>query len=216
MTTTPPTASPDTFVLSLPDRWREVPTDPDALAESVRAGGRSHGRPESVELRRLVVLLRRMAEHAQDAGLVFAAALTEELTIDEGEDDEPETEPYLVGAFAWLVTRRASELGVGLLSFAQLQAAVEPEPTASGNRRLERPRVLDLPGGPALRELTTRVVHDAGLDQPVEVFECRYHILIGAGEGLAVLGFASPNVELADELVDLFHAVASTFDLVSA
>jgi hypothetical protein len=46
--------------------------------------------------------------------------------------------------------------------------------------------------------------------------DCRYHVVIGPGEGLAVLAFSSPNVEISAELVGLFDEIAATLDFVAA
>ena len=206
----------DTFVISIPEGWGEMPIDPDELVKATRVRAAAAGEnTASIEFRRSLVLLRRFAEQAQQGGVVFVASMNEAIPSIEPGEGAP-ADPYFVTALAWLVTHRASELGAGRIEFAQLQAAVEPEPTEKGISRVERPRVFELAAGPGIRDVSVQRVEVSGLDQPVDVIHCRYHLLVGTGEGMAVLGFMTPNVDLHEEMLGLFHAIAQTLEFVTA
>jgi len=204
----------DTFVLVLPDGWIEVPLDPDELVALVEERAPDRIDPqvlESVDWRRSMLQLRRSAEIAAGAGVVLAVTYHEAVG---GED--PTDEPLLISVLCALTTRRAADIGVERMSFDQLVAAVEGQATDRSCRRLEDPQVVQFDHGPAVRDVALRRVSMPGSEPDVEILQCRYHFLIGAGEGLAVLAFDSPSLAIAEELLDLFHAVASTLEFVAA
>lgn len=212
----PPAA--DTFIVSLPPGWAEVPLVPGEIIETMRARaaavrGADDKEDDSIEYRRALLLLRRLAEHAEQAGVVFMATSVEQVPVPD--DPSEDAAPYFLTAMAYLMTKRASALGAERLEFSQLQAAVDPEPTEAGVSRLERPHVVDLTAGPAVRDVTVQRM-EVGASEVVEVLSCRYHLLIGEGEGMAVLGFQSPNVELTAELLELFETIGMTLEFVPA
>ena len=49
-----------------------------------------------------------------------------------------------------------------------------------------------------------------------DLLRCRFHFVIGAGEGMAMLAFDSPSAPFADERFVLFEAAASTLEFVTA
>lgn len=201
----------DSFVLSLPDEWSEVPSDPDELVASVSAAlqRKNPGALDLPEVRRSLLVLKRMAQNAVQGGIVFTA-VTDQLI-----DVEPDSagDPFVLTALCWLGAQTLDGVQAGQVSFDQLRLGVEAEDVP---QRLETPRVVELEAGPAVRDVALRpLVAERAADE-IPMLHVSYHLLIGSGEGVAVLGFATPNVELAEELVGLFEAIASTLELVAA
>src|SRR5437660_169180 len=111
MTTTEP-RGPDTFVISLPTTWIEVPANPEELVAFVRDRAERQlpvEQRESIEFRRVLVLLRRLAEQVQQGGIVFTAVSSEEVAL--GTGDPTDDEPYFVVAYCWLATMHAEQFG---------------------------------------------------------------------------------------------------------
>lgn len=212
MTTSGTSPIPDTMVITLPEGWVQAPTDPAELVALIRAGLVARLDPAvtgSMAFKRELVLIRRLAEQADRGGVVFLAGSVEDLGAEDVE------EPYLLTSVCYVATRSAAELGAGRIQLAQLQQAVEaprPDPSVS---RAEQPRLVELGGGPAIRDVALRRVPVPG-GGGVEVLEVRYHQLIGEGVGMAVLGLVSPNVELAGELVGLYDTIAGSLEFVAA
>jgi hypothetical protein len=210
-----PTTAPDTVSLSLPAGWVEIPLEPGALQTRMRANVEALD-PDaagSVEFRRLLLLLGQVVERVERAGVVMLFAYVEDVKQGEATDDE---EPYLVSAVGWLATQRQPAQATRPLRFADVEAAAEKRSREGGRQRVEAPRVRDLAGEPSLREVWLRTIDGPGLDAPTEVLETRYSRLIGEDDGLAVMGFTTPNLELASELTALFDAIADTLELVTA
>jgi hypothetical protein len=209
---TMPTSAPDTVSLALPAGWIEIPLEPGALATRMRTSVEAldPGAAASVEFRRLLLLLGEVVDRVERAGIVMLFAYVED--VKQGEDGD---EPYLVSALGWLATQRKPE-EAPMLRFADVEGAAEIRARDGGRQRVETPRVRDLAGEPSLREVWLQKIDGPGLDAPTEVLETRYTRLIGEGDGLAVMGFTTPNLELADELTALFDAIADTLELVTA
>lgn len=204
----------NSFVLTLPEGWVEVPSDPEELVTRIsdRIASTRPGALDDIEVRRSLFLLRRLAERAQQAGLALSAATLESIDGEAEEDDGA----YLLAATAWLAVLPAEHFGVPVVTFEQLRAAVDESPGGSQVERLHDPVLVDLPGGAAMRDstLSRRPLGDGTAEQ-VPILDVRYHTIVGEGEGLAVLGFLTPNVELADELGELFEAIAQTLEFVA-
>lgn len=207
----------NTIALSLPSDWREVPIDPAELVSVVEAGAAERmpgSQYESLEFRRQLVLIRRLAEQAHQSGVVFMAVFSSDAMA--GEADGPdEDEPYFLSVICFVVTRSATEMDVNRVEFRHLRTAVESERSA-GAERVENPVVLELRGGPTVRDVVVRSNRFPDVDGEVQVFEARYYQLMGEGEGMAVLGFVTPNVELAPDFTELFDSIADSLEFVSA
>jgi hypothetical protein len=205
----------NSFVLTLPEGWIEIPPDPDELVATIsdRIASAHPDALEDIDVRRSLFLLRRLAARAQQAGLALSAATLE--SIDEGKTEEDDSVYFLI-AIAWLAVLPAEHFGVPVVTFGQLRAAVDQSRGDAQIERLHDPVVVDLPGGPAMRDtsLSRRPIGDGTQDQ-VSILDVRYHTIVGEGEGMAVLGFTTPNVELADELGELFEAIAQTLEFVA-
>jgi hypothetical protein len=209
----------DTFLISLPEGWSQIPADPAALVAWIEAAASAAGpdRAADLEFRRGLLALRRLAEQAGRGGAVLTAVFAETLTDDIGlrGDEHEQRAPYHLAAICQLVTVPASRTSSGRMTFEQLQLAVSPEPREPGVARASKPQVVQLTGGPAIRDVMVRsVVVERG--ERIDVLECRYHSIIGSGEGMAVLAFSTPNVELADDLLALFEAIADTLEFAAA
>jgi hypothetical protein len=207
----------DTFVISIPDAWTELPTEPHAMVERLREQVMERlpdDARDSIGFRRLLVLCRRVAEQVAQAGFVFATSYCE--VIDGAETPGGDDEPYLISVIGWMATKRAADLDAERVTFEALRDAVVRDAGIRSHERVEAPRVVELHHGPAVLELLMREVPSPNSSERVPIFEARFHTLIGAGDGFAVLGFTTLNTELADELVELFHAIASTLEFAAA
>jgi hypothetical protein len=72
--------------------------------------------------------------------------------------------------------------------------------------------VVELDAGTAIRRGGRRREALAGMDQPVEYVARQYYVPVpGSTDKIALLSFASPTVELADDLEKLFDAMARSF-----
>ena len=213
-------AAPDTVVLSLPPRWVEVPLTSDGLQDRVRSSVESldPALADTIEFRRLLVLLGRTVDAIDKVGATMLVAYVDDAAngAEESGAAEEVEDPYLVSALGWLVTRTAADLRTTAVRLADLTAAAEASPERPDRRPLEPPRLVDMTRGQAVREAWLQRVDGVGLDRPAEVLQCRYTMVIGDGVGMAALGFSTPNVELADEMVALFGAIAATLDFVTA
>ena len=202
----------DSFVISLPPTWTEIELDPDRFVESTRERVRSDGGDalaDSLEFRRQLLAMERILEQSQLVGLVFLAAY--------GDMMEPAgaaTGGSITTAAVYIVTVPAERLGVDSLSFADLRVAVSEMDLPANAESVDDPIVLDLGQGPLLRE--SLLYRDRQRSTDFAALGLRYFSTIGEGEGLAVLGFITPNVALADEFTDLFDSIATTLEFVKA
>jgi hypothetical protein len=197
----------DSFVISLPFGWEAIELEPDEVLDRLRERLPPPDDSDSeMDRRRMLLVIRRMVEHARQAGIVLGAVGAD--TIDA--EDEP---PLELVNLLYLATVPAAAVGADVVRFEQVKEVAEREPEPP-IRRLRPPTVERLQAGDALRDIRLRTYSE--VEPELTVLEVRYHLLIGAGEGMAVLGFLTPNVELADELLDLFHAVADTLEFVAA
>lgn len=201
-----PTEQINTFMLSLPEGWHEIDLDPDAVAE-VLAEHAPESDDEEVQraFRRQVLVARRIVAQVQQGGVTWAAAM--------GETHEEGGEVFGLTCLAYLAVQSAADVGADQLTFEQLREAASAE-LPVGQDRLQQPQLVDLTAGPALRD---RILHRDTSSEEVEThsLDVRYHVLVGSGDGFAVLGFITPNVELADELGELFEAIAQTLEFVA-
>lgn len=217
----------DTYVIRVPGTWQELPTNPQALRDLVRSNAETNlsvDALESVDFRRFLLVISKLAEQGEQAGLVYLAsyieAVSEELKATDVPDEAaPTTEasrPGLLMASVALMTRRAQDFGSNPITLDAVRAAMEPEPDDASVRRVRKPEVLVLSAGAAVRDLTLRNLHDPRIPESVDVLTVTYHLPIGDGEGLAVLAFQTPCLGLADEFIELFHAIAQTLEFVTA
>ncbi len=199
----------DSFVISLPSSWGEIDLDPARFVTGVTERARADRGDTfvaSLEFRRQLLLLRRILEQTQLAGVVFLAGFGD---VAEGDDGET-----VMTSAAYLVTSAAERFGTETLSFADVRVAVNDMELPANAERAQDPIVIDLGQGPVVRE--SLLYRDRGEDDAYAAVGVRYFSTIGDGEGLAVLGFITPNVALVDEFTDLFDSIATTLEFVRA
>lgn len=199
----------DSFIISLPPTWAEIDLEPARFVELVRERARADGGDalvDSPEFRRQILVVERILDQTQLAGLVFLAGFGDVVAAD-GSDS-------VMTAAAYLVTAPAGRFGTDSLAFADLRVAVGDMELPDGAERLDAPLVLDLGQGPMLRESV--LYRNRQRSDELAALGLRYFSTIGDGEGLAVLGFITPNVALIDEFTDLFDSIAATLEFVTA
>jgi hypothetical protein len=205
---------PDSFVISLPEGWREVPLDPAGLVDAVREGASATLPPEmvdSLEFKHQLLVLRRLAQQMSAAGVVFAAAMSDAVTTDDA--DEP---PLFLSAVMTLATFHAQSLGADTIRFEHLQRGASEAATSSGLELLAEPTVVELGDSPAVYVVGTQRVEDPNTGSSMLLLHCRYYVIIGEGDGMAALAFLTPNVEISDEFAELFYSVACGLEFTTA
>jgi hypothetical protein len=81
--------------------------------------------------------------------------------------------------------------------------------SAAGSSSLD---LVELDAGPAIKRGGRRREALAGMDEPVEYLARQYYVPVpGSTNKIALLSFASPTLELADDLERLFDAMARSF-----
>jgi hypothetical protein len=205
----------DSFLLSLPSGWQSLPVDEESLVrqfEERAAQELTVDQRESDDFRHARLWLRRLGEIVKNADLSLAASWL--AGNDPSTNDKaPATGSIeVLGAALCLLARRASDLGVDQIEFDALMGATD----APGDDLLQAPTVTQLSAGPAVRRVTTRQQRGLPPDEALTILDCRYSLLIGPGEGVAVLGFTTPNAEIADQWIALFEAIANTLEFVRA
>lgn len=200
----------DSFVISLPPTWSEIELEPDRFLETLRERSRAAGGDalaESLELRRQLLAVERVLEQSQLAGLVFLAGYGDRIEASDGAE-------AVTTAAVYLVTAPAERFGVEALTFADVRVAVSEMEQPANAERADDPIVLELGGRPMLRE--PLLYRDRQVPDQFAAVSLRYFSTIGDGEGLAVLGFITPNVALAEEFTQLFDSIATTLEFVKA
>lgn len=208
------TTQPDSFVISLPEGWREVPIDPDGLVDAVREGAAATLPAEvveSLEFKHQLLVLRRLAQQMSASGVVFAAAMSDAVTTDDA--DEP---PLFLSAVMTLATFPAQSLGADTIRFEHLQRGASEAAASSGLELLAEPAVVELGDSPAVYVVGTQRVEDPGSGSTMLLVHCRYYVLIGDGDGMAALAFLTPNVEISEEFAELFYSVACSLEFTTA
>jgi hypothetical protein len=192
------------FTITVPDSWFELDVAPHSRDRSIDSLVYERARlvPELTAHRpALRRLLRRVAREAHAGGVVFCAVMVEAV---DGLGMCASVTVTLIGATEanGLVPHDASAI-----------AAALPEKTAAHEEDTwQTVSVLDLPQvGRAARTKSVEDVQVAAGARPVRSVVMQTFIPMHREGGVAVVTCNSPNVGLADEYLDLFDAITSTF-----
>jgi hypothetical protein len=207
----------NTFVIRLPEMWLELPVDESGLREYVKTAAANTEAPadlatDEVAQRRFLLMIDRIAGQARDGGVVFAAGYLEAVPGDDSDDDGGDPDAITIMATAALSTRPAEAFGGATVTVDLIRSAVAPDPLDSRGRRLRDAETLTLPAGPAIRDVVLRRV---AADSSETVLVATYYVVIGDGEGVGVLAFQTPSLGVAEELLSLFHSIASTLEFTT-
>ncbi|WP_328914678.1 MULTISPECIES: hypothetical protein [unclassified Streptomyces] len=205
------TAAPPVGVsLAVPESWWEFDIRPEGREATVRrlVDERARALPELAPYRNdLATLLRRMARDAYDSGALYLGCMAENF------EGVPLTATVTV-----TVLGAADAQGVAL--------STDPRAIAASMKTITPRR-----NGDAWRKVTTVEIPDVGLcartygveDVPVEQGDSRtirmaltqtYVPIPGRPEEVVVISGASPVLDLAEALHDIFDAVTSTFRFI--
>jgi hypothetical protein len=187
--------------VATPVTWFDFDLDPETSRRSIiqfveERAGRS---PDREQIRReLQGWLEQATADARSQGAVFASVLA----------DTVERQP--VGAC--LIASLARDDGPGL---GDDRARVEA--LAGRLARLGGPLagipigVRELPAGSAVRSRRRATIDSLAFDgHPVEVESLQYFVLIPGTTDVLLLSFSTPNLGLADAMVELFDATAES------
>lgn len=198
------------FAITAPELWFELDLHPVTRAENIRrlVYERVREQPELRDQRAAIVrLLEDFAQRATASGAVYSSAFV-----------QPSTDGPITGSLTISIVDGPADVG-----------GAEPDPVRALLERLTpRPRgadgvtwldvaVVDLADyGPVAR---TSGVEDLQLPDgsPVRVVTMQTFVplpAVGPGRRVALVSASSPVLWLAEELLDLFDAVTSTFRLV--
>jgi len=184
------------FRLAVPANWLTVDLDARTSRRSIarlveeRAG--SH--PETAESRRqLTQMLQTAAEDAIEQGAVYAAILSTVIA-----------ERPVSASLICTVTTSPEPVEVDQVA-SELR---RPHTSPSVPLEVE---VVDLPVGRAVRTRGRRIGEmPAPVLRRVEVESLQYFVPVPGAKRLLLLSFSTPNLPIADALVELFDAIAAT------
>jgi hypothetical protein len=187
--------------VATPDTWFDLDLDPKTSARSIawlveeRAGRNGKQVPTRWQL---TAMLEKATADARSHGAIFASVFS----------DVIEHRPVAALLIISLANDHAVVAGAGETR-AQAIAGVLGRP--GGPADGAEIRVVELPAGWAVRSRYRAAVDPEGLEgYPVEVENLQYFTLIPSTTNLLLLSFATPNVGVADAMVELFDGVAES------
>jgi len=220
----------DTFGLTLPPEWAQIPLGRgvDRFVDRTRAHLSDQG-VSRTDQRRVEQLLRRLAAECHGEHVTLAALMAQPLgaagdSIDRARavagDVGPEDVTGLLAATCTVSVMTQDTLATELpLTLATMAAAVARPAGAEGAARrgidvadLEPPALVALPAGPAVRLMRQHTHHDVA-GHRLKVFVHQSLVPYDDGRRAAVVSFATPHTDLARPLTDLFDAIAVTLRL---
>lgn len=208
MTDTTDAGAAETFVISLPDSWDDLPVDEEGFRRNrreLRAAAREEG-IDPTDRRRLEVMLDQLFAQIRAERVTFAATSSARARLDDGTG-------RLITAAASLAGRTREELrSTAPLTAGLLARGLGRDKQDDGPIDLEPPTVASLPVGPAchLRRLQ-KVRHQASV---LEFFAESWLVPYDDGERLCILQLLTPNLAYSREFSGLFGEIARTLQIL--
>jgi hypothetical protein len=199
------------FFLRVPSQWYEFDIHPAVRDDNIRRAVRERvqARPELAPTEReLTRALRRMCREAWQDGVVYCGCMAEMI-----EDEAP-----LVANLTVALVRARTQQGEALSTDPSvILASMEPIPRGRRPTDLWREvEVVQLPdAGPAAR---SRGIEDISLpDDPRMARMVMMQTFVpvpGVDDRVAVITGSSPQLELTEPMLEIFHEVTATFRFV--
>lgn len=203
----------DTFGIALPPEWVRFPLGDD-FAEFLRVQRRrleSEAQLGRTAQRRVELVTRQLRDDCLRQRVVLVAALL--LPI----DDECDGSVGLLAATCTISSITRAELGTELpLTVNTIAAAMARQPAVTDDgtevANLEPPARIVLPAGPAVKLVRLHTSPpDPQTRQRLQLFVEHVLVPYDGDDKAAVVTLASPNIELATSLGDLFAGIFDTF-----
>lgn len=201
----PNAAAADSFHLTVPASWYELELRPESAGPALRAAVRSRGASDPLlrdQGERLVSELLKVVRAAQKRGAIYAAGTFELF----------DAVPVLASVMVSVVAIPPDETGDVLSQLGTMTSREAEEPGGTWRRVMP----VDLPdAGPAGRVVGVE-------DLPVtDEMAIRYVVMhtvipIPGADGALVVSCGTPNLPLANELLDLFDAITGTFQFATS
>lgn len=201
----PAGGAPDEYSVSLGEGWEILPPDVEQLTAWVRnrveAATTEPTGLEEAFIRTTTADLRRALSTGAELIALFAEVVPAEPNPDAGEEAPP---AVLSASVALAFVHRSMVDGLAKFTPGFIRLGLRRD---SAGRPLALPREISSAGGPAVE--TQELIAEAGpLGQ--DALRVSYYKPLASGEWLGILTFQTPNVEVADEWVSLFRAMAET------
>lgn len=194
------------YAIRVPGSWFEVDVRPATRAASAAdlVNARITDLPELRERRAdIVKLIRRQAADAWDAGAVYCAVMAE--PVADGLLPACVTVSFVAGPAD---ARSDAEDRLG-----PLLTPLKPRPAKGEDDPWTEVATLELPeAGPAARSYGVEDVED-GHGRAVRVVTMQTFVPLRDVNRVAIVSCASPAVEIAPALLDVFDAITGTFRL---
>ncbi len=214
----------DTYAITLPSQWSEVPLDGNERHLHVRALKRSLAKTagwSKTQERRLDLSLAHFDNSLAAINASFAGAYVDLWSADDVTSDLAERdsgEPLLVTANCAIGTM--SRKGVGhdlplnaptlLIAASSERASAAIDPRVVGTTNLEPPKLVELGPGKAVRLRRHQFVRTS-LGKADGVYTETYLVPHSeAGDHACILSFGTTSVKLTTDFAALFEKVAST------
>ncbi len=189
---------PKDFRVATPNNWFSLNLDPRSMQRSITrlVEARVAPGPEFEGARReLTEVLRNVAADAAEQGAVHAFMLSDVIA------GRP-----VSASLTCTLTTTAEEPDLEDVS-RQLRHA------AKGRLRGAEVTVIDLPAGSAVRSRERRIDDvPEPIARRVEVESLQYFVRVPDTNALLLLSFSTPNLPIADALVELFDAIAGSLE----
>jgi hypothetical protein len=194
-------AVPRDLRIATPANWFDLDLKPSTSAESIvrlvdeRVGG---GAEQADNRRELVRILRKATVDAREQQAVFASVLS----------DVIEGRPVAGSVIVSLAADGTPAPGDAKARVEDLQVRLAQPGGAIAGAATE---TRELIAGWALRARRRMTVEPPGLEgHPVEVESLQYFVPLPGSTDLVLLSFSTPNLGLADPMVELFDAMAES------
>lgn len=178
------------LVLTLPDDWFVISLDPEQRDLSIRSFVSDLYGSENLDdplVEHFSVVLREQATAAWDVGASSMYLFSDAL----------EEAPFVISA----------SLVVSFLP-SGAEAARGLSAVSGGSQR-----PIDVAGGTGTRDVSRSFHLVPRSDQPLEALSVRYARVLEDSSELLLMSFSSPTLELEDDLVDLFDAIAEVAEV---
>lgn len=197
--------APDEYSVSLGEGWEILPSDVDDLAAWVRnrveAATTEPTGLEETFIRTTTADLRRALSTGAELIALFAEVVAAESNPSAGEDAPPAVLSASV-ALAFVHSSMVDGLAKFTPGFVRLGLRRD-----SAGRPLTLPQEISSASGPAVE--IQELIAGAG-PQGQDALKVSYYKPLASGEWLGILTFQTPNVEVTDEWLGLFRAMAET------
>ena len=201
-----PASHPTAFTLSMPIGWYELDVDAKTRSASINALVRERiaASPELRPAREGIVrVLKRVARQAANSGAVYCAAMVEDAA----------GAPMSAAVTVTVVPDRPGGIG-DADPVATIAATLSPKTAQNSSDTWCTVEQIELDGAPAARSFGVEDVQAPEGGGWMRAVTMQTFVPVRNASSLAIVSCSSPNISLAEPMIDLFDAISSTFALV--